>query len=120
MSGIKSVIEKEKRINLLCTLYRTSHLLGAEDLTREILTQHSDVDVIFCTNAKDTAATARVIAERNLVGMSIVGTGITEEIRYYIQKGIIFGVLDRNGYDAGYKAVEILCSSVGIRFSPTI
>lgn len=117
MSGIKSVIEKEKRINLLCTLYRTSHLLGAEDLTREILTQHPEVDVIFCTNAKDTAAAARVIVERNLVGdVIIVGTGVTAEIKYYTQKGIIFGVLDRNGYDAGYKAVEILCGSVGDSF----
>ncbi|NLH95762.1 MAG: sugar ABC transporter substrate-binding protein [Clostridiaceae bacterium] len=117
MSGITSVIEKEKKINLLCTLYRNSYLLGAEDLTREILTQHPEVDVIFCTNAKDTAAAARVIVERNLVGdVAIVGTGLTEEIRYYIQKGIIFGVLDRNGHEAGYKAVEILCANIGDSF----
>lgn len=117
MSGIKSVIESEHKINLLCTLYRSSDLLGAEDLTRSILTDHSDVDVIFCTNAKDTAAAARVIVERNLVGkVAIVGTGVTEEIQYYIKKGIIFGVLDRNGYNAGYKSVEILCDSVGDSF----
>lgn len=117
MSGIKSVIEKEKRINLLCTLYRSSDLLGAEDLTRDILNQHPDVDVIFCTNAKDTEAAARVIVERNLVGdVVIVGTGLTEEIRHYIRKGIIFGVLDRNGYDAGYKAVETLCGIMGYSF----
>ena len=117
MSGITSVIESEKKINLLCTLYRNSDLLGAEDLTRSILTQHSDVDVIFCTNAKDTAAAARVIVERNLVGkVAIVGTGITDEIEYYIRKGIIFGVLNRNGYNAGYKSVEILCESVGDSF----
>jgi len=117
MSGITSVIESEKKINLLCTLYRNSDLLGAEDLTRNILTKYSDVDVIFCTNAKDTAAAARVIVERNLVGeVVIVGTGITDEIKYYIRKGIIFGVLDRNGYNAGYKSVEILCGSVGDSF----
>jgi ribose transport system substrate-binding protein len=117
MSGIKSVIEKEKKLNLVCTLYRSSNLLGAEDLTREILTWNSEVDVIFCTNAKDTAAAARVIVERNLVGdVVIVGTGITDEIRHYIRKGIIFGVLERNGYIAGYKAVEILCGSVGDSF----
>ncbi|HEX2945244.1 MAG TPA: substrate-binding domain-containing protein [Clostridia bacterium] len=117
MSGITSVIESEKKINLLSTLYRKSDLLGAEDLTRSILTGHPDVDVIFCTNAKDTTAAAKVIVERNLVGkVVIVGTGITDEIRYYIKKGIIFGVLDRNGYNAGYKSVEVLCGSVGDSF----
>ncbi len=117
MSGITSVIESEKAIKLLCTMYRSSDLLGAEDLTRSILSQNPDVDVIFCTNAKDTAAAARVIVERNLVGdVVVVGTGITDEIRYYIKKGIIFGVLDRNGYNAGYKSVEILCGSVGDSF----
>ncbi len=117
LNGITSVIESEKKINLLCTLYKNSDLLGAEDLTRSILTQHSDVDVIFCTNAKDTAAAARVIVERNLVGeVVIVGTGITDEIKYYIKKGIIFGVMDRNGYNAGYKSVEVLCGSFGDSF----
>lgn len=117
MSGITSVIESEKKINLLCTLYRNSDLLGAEDLTREILTQHPEVDVIFCTNAKDTTAAARVLVERNLVGkVSIVGTGLTDEIKFYIKKDIVFGVMDRNGYNAGYKAVEVLCGNVGDSF----
>ncbi len=117
MSGITSIIESEKKINLLCTLYRKNDLLGAEDLTESILTGQPDVDVIFCNNAKDTVAAAHVIVERNLVGkVVIVGTGITDEIKYYIKKGIIFGVLDRNGYNAGYKSVDILCGSVGNSF----
>ncbi len=117
MSGITSIIESEKKINLLCTLPRNSDLLGAEDLTRSILTDHPGVNVIFCTNAKDTAAAAHVIIERNLVGkVVIVGTDISDEIRYYIKKGIIYGVLDRNGYNAGYKSVEVLCGSVGDSF----
>ena len=98
-------------------MYRNSDLLGAEDLTREILTQHPEVDVIFCTNAKDTTAAARVLVERNLVGkVSIVGTGLTDEIKFYIKKDIVFGVMDRNGYNAGYKAVEVLCGNVGDSF----
>jgi ribose transport system substrate-binding protein len=117
MSGITSIIKSEQKINLLCTLHRNSDLLGAEDLTRNILAEHPNVDVIFSTNAKDTEAAAHVIVERNLVGkVVIVGTDITDEIKYYIKKGIIFGVLDRNGYKAGYKSVGILCGSVGDSF----
>lgn len=105
LSGLKS----EDRINLLSTRYKDNDLLGAEDLTRSILTDTPEVDVIFCTNAKDTEAAARVIVERNLVGkIAIVGTDVTNDIIDYINKGVIFGVLDRNGYDAGYKSVEVL------------
>jgi ribose transport system substrate-binding protein len=117
LNGIKSALESEGRINLVTTKYRNSDLLGAEDLTRNILTQYPDVDVIFCTNAKDTAAAARVIVERNLVGrVVIVGTDVTREIISYIHKGIVFGVLDRNGYKAGYQSTELLCNSVGSTF----
>lgn len=117
MSGLKKVADEDRKINLLDTLYRSSDLLGAEDLTRSILTEYQDIDVIFCTNEKDTVAAARVIVERNLVGqVVIVGTDVTQEIINYINKGIIFGVIDRNGYDAGYKSVEMLINSIGETF----
>lgn len=117
MIGLKKVIDQDGRINLLDTLKRSNDLLGAEDLTRSILTQHQDVDVIFCTNEKDTIAAARVIVERNLVGrVMVVGTDVTQEIINYINKGIIYGVIDRNGYDAGYKSVEMLINSIGETF----
>lgn len=108
LSGLKS----ESRINLLSPRYRDKDLLGAEDLTRSILTDNPNVDVIFCTNAKDTIAAARVVVERYLVGkVVIVGTDVTDEIVDYVDKGIIYGVLDRNGYLAGYKSVEVLSNA---------
>lgn len=120
MNGLISVIENDGRVNLVSTQYRNSNLLGAEDLTRNILTEYDDIDVIFCTNAKDTIAATRVIIERNLVGdVHIVGTDVTEDIVNYIRKGIVFGVLDRNGYDAGYKSIEILHDNLGNSFQPS-
>lgn len=103
--------------NFTSTLYRTSDLLGAEDQIRATLSAHPDIDVIFCTNDKDTISAAHVIIERNLVGkVHIVGTGVTDEIVDYIKKGVIFGVLDRKGYDAGYSSVKILYESMGSSF----
>jgi len=117
LNGLNSALKNEPKINLATTLYRSTDLLGAEDLTRNILTQYPDIDVIFCTNAKDTEAAARVIVERNLVGqVVIVGTDVTDEIINFINKGIVFGVLDRNGYDAGYQSVKSLCDSIGSTF----
>lgn len=112
MNGLKSVL-----INIVSTLYRSNDLLGAEDLIRSILTEHPDIDVILCTNSKDTVAAAHVIVERNLVGkVDIVGTDIDDEIAGYIKKGVIFGTVDRNGYEAGYRSVKTLCDSMGETF----
>lgn len=119
MSGFKSVIDDLNNIELVDTLYRESDLLGAENLTREIITQYDDIDVIFCTNAKDTVAASRIIIERNLVGkVFVVGTDVTDEIINYLDKGIVAGVLDRNGYMAGYKSVEVLHNSLEGTFQP--
>lgn len=107
-------------INIVSTLYGTSELLGAEDQIRTTLTEHPDIDVILCTNAKDTISAVNVIRERNLVGkVFIVGTGMTEQIIDYIKKGVIFGVIDRRGYDAGYKSVKALYESMGKTFPTT-
>jgi ribose transport system substrate-binding protein len=117
LNGIGSALENAKQVHLVSTLYRSTDLLGAEDLTRDILTKYPDIDVIFCTNAKDTEAAARVIIERNLVGrVVIVGTDVTDEIISYINKGIVFGVLDRKGSKAGYASVQTLCESIGSQF----
>ena len=37
----------------------------------------------------------------------------------YIKKGVIFGVLDRNGYNAGYQSVRVLYESMGDTFKST-
>lgn len=117
LNGLRSEVDKDLNINLMTTLYRNSNLLGAEDLTRNILTQYQDINVIFCTNEKDSVAAARVIVERNLVGkVFVVATDVTTEITNYIDKGIIYGVLDRNGYEAGHKSVEMLIDNIGETF----
>jgi ABC-type sugar transport system substrate-binding protein len=36
---------------------------------------------------------------------------VTNEIVNYINKGVVFGVLDRNGYVAGYESVIVLKNS---------
>ncbi len=112
MNGLKSVL-----INIVSQLYRSNDLLGAEDLIRSILTEHPDIDVLLCTNSKDTVAAAHVIVERNLVGkVKIVGTDINDEIAYYIEKGVVEGTVDRDGYEAGYRSVATLYDSMGDTF----
>jgi len=118
LNGLNSAAaQTEREINFVTTLYRQSELLGAEDLTRDILNEYKDIDVIFCTNAKDTLAAAKVLVERNLVGeVFIVGTNVNAEIKSMIEKGIVYGVLNRNGYKAGERSVEALANIIEGQF----
>lgn len=117
--NIMSGLGKES-INIVSTLYGTSELLGAEDQIRTTLTEHPDIDVILCTNAKDTISAVNVVRERNLFGkVFIVGTGMSDQIIDYIKKGVIYGVIDKRGYEAGYQSVKTLFESMGRTFTNT-
>lgn len=117
--GLNSVVNNGYTLNIVTTLYRSSDLLGAEDLTRDILNGYKDIDVILYTNAKDTISASRVLVERNLVGeVAIVGMSINEEIKSLVDKGVIFGILDRNGYEAGYRSVQALINNIEDEFQP--
>lgn len=90
-----------------------SKLLGAEDITLSILKDNPEVNVIFCMNAKDTIAAAQAVVDRYKVGsVFIVGTDVNDEILGYIDKGIIYGVIDRNGYLIGQSSVEALINQI--------
>ncbi|MBN2852959.1 MAG: substrate-binding domain-containing protein [Clostridia bacterium] len=90
-----------------------SKLLGAEDITLNILKENPEVNVIFCMNAKDTIAAAQAVVDRYRVGsVFIVGTDVNDEILDYIDKGIIYGVIDRNGYLIGQSSIEALINQI--------
>ncbi|MBN2880190.1 MAG: substrate-binding domain-containing protein [Clostridia bacterium] len=111
MTGLQTYIQEHSNMNLLVTKNCDSELLGSEDIVRDILTEYEDVTAIFCTSTMDTEAAARVVVERNLVGqVKIIGTGITESIIASIEKGVVFGTIDKNGYQAGKSSVEFLCN----------
>ena len=110
MNGMKNVIEKQKNMSLIVTRDSESDFLGAEETVREILNEYNQVNAIFCTSANDTEAAARIVVERNLVGkVKIIGTGVTTKIIEYIEKGVVYGTIDKNGYQAGERSVELLC-----------
>ncbi|MEX1377388.1 MAG: substrate-binding domain-containing protein [Eubacteriales bacterium] len=111
MNSMKNIIEKQSNMSLIVTRNSESELLGAEETVREILNEYSQVNAIFCTSANDTEAAARIVVEKNLVGkVKIIGTGVTASIISYIEKGVVLGTIDKNGYQAGLSSVELLCN----------
>lgn len=88
-------------------------LFSAEEVTRQILYDHPEVDTIICTSVKDTISAAQIIVDLNKVGqVTIIGYGDSPEILRYIEKGVIYGTVAANPYKMGY---ESICSLIELK-----
>ena len=97
-------------------------LIGAVDVIQSILTDYPEVNAIFCMTPEDTLAAAQAIVDRNLVGdVVVIGTDLSDTpiVRRYIERSIIYGYIERNPYDAGFKSVSVLAGVLRGEFNPT-
>jgi len=98
------------------------HLIGAVDVIHSILSEHPDVNVIFCMTSEDTLAAAQAIVDRNRVGdIIVVGTDLSDTpiVRRYIERDIIYGYIERNPYEAGFQSIVVLAGVLRGEFKPT-
>lgn len=107
ISGITGKIQTINNMRLVTVEKTSSTIVGAEDVTQQIMRDYPEVNVIFCMNSKDTIAAAQAVVDRNKVGsVRIIGTDVTTEILDFIDKGIIYGVIDRNAYEIGRLSID--------------
>jgi len=98
------------------------HLIGAVDVIQAILTDYPEVNAIFCMTPEDTLAAAQAVVDRNLVGdIVVIGTDLSDTpiVRRYIERSIIYGYIERNPFDAGFKSVSVLAGVLRGEFNPT-
>lgn len=88
-------------------------LFSAEEVTRQILYNHPEIDTIVYTSAKDSISAAQIIVDLNKVGLvTIIAYGDVPEILRYIEKGVIYGTVTANPYEMGY---ESICSLIELK-----
>lgn len=105
LDGLEGYINPEK------VLFKTSQptLLSAEGLVSELFAENQGITAIVCTNETDTIGVAQVVVDLNRVGKTvIIGTGFTEEIAEYIDKGIVYGTVHRNPIEMGTNVISTL------------
>lgn len=82
-------------------------ILGASDITKEIIRDYPRINAIFCTSAINTLGVAQVIIDLNRVGkIKIIGYGDDQEILRYIEKGVIDYSLVSDNESIGYQSIE--------------
>lgn len=86
-------------------------LFEADLITRKVLNEHPEVNLIICTDEKRTPGVAQVIVENNAVGdIQIIGFGNMDQTMQYIEKGVIYGTICADGFEIGNAIVRTIKS----------
>lgn len=106
-SGIREGLKHYPNINIKKIDTSKTGILGAGDITREIIRDFPSVNVIFSTNPTNTLGVTQAVIDMNKVGrVKIVGFGDDQEILTYIEKGIIDYSLVSDTKSIGYQCIE--------------
>lgn len=109
LQGFNAVISSYPEIKILATEISEPGILGANNVTQDIINNYPNVNTIVCASGKDTIGAAKVIVDFNRVGdISIIGYDSTPEILSYIDKGIIYGTIIPDGLSIGSTSLNAL------------
>jgi ribose transport system substrate-binding protein len=82
-------------------------ILSGEAVAESMLRDHPGLNAILCSSARDTVGAAQVLIDLNEVGkVLIVGADETQDIRRYIDKGVISASIVRDSKMIGEEAVK--------------
>jgi ribose transport system substrate-binding protein len=109
LDGFNNGIKNYKNIKVETVEISDNGILGANDVTQEILNSHPEVNAIVCTSSKDAIGAAQLVVDFNRVGdVTIIGYDSTPEILSYIQKGVIYGTIVPGAYKIGCDSIRTL------------
>jgi ribose transport system substrate-binding protein len=81
-------------------------MLSGEAVAESMLSAHPDINAMLCSSAQDTVGVVQVLLDLNKVGaVLVVGADETEDIRRYIDKGVVLASIVRDSNKIGKEAV---------------
>ncbi len=82
-------------------------ILSGGAVAESMLRDHPALNAILCSSARDTVGAAQVLIDLNKVGkVIIVGADETQDIRRYIDKGVVTASIVRDSKRIGEEAVK--------------
>jgi ribose transport system substrate-binding protein len=110
LQGIMDVFSKHTGISVQAVYTLSAGMFETEKLMSKILAQNPKIDLIVCTDERNTPSVAQVIVDANRVGdISIVGYGaMPQTLKYIGGRGVIYGTVCPDAYNIGYDTVAQL------------
>lgn len=108
ISGITDTVNVSPKIKLQTIQYNYDNFVSLEDTIQNEIIHIPDLDVIICTNEKDTTLVAQRLIDLNKVNYKIIGYGDTPEILRYVENGVVYGTVSASHEQMGYDAIKAL------------
>ena len=120
MSGFFDFLKKQPNMEIVKVYTSAMGVISSEEITQDIISNHPEINAILTLSTSDTLGSARLIVDRNRVGkIKLVGTGSSDKIKDYIDKGIIHSTIESDGYSMGYMSVESMVNINKGYYTPT-
>lgn len=110
LQGIMDVFSKHAGISVQAVYTLSAGMFETEKLMSKILAQNPKIDLIVCTDERNTPSIAQIIVDADRVGdVSIVGYGaMPQTLKYIGGRGVIYGTVCPDAYNIGYDTVSQL------------
>jgi ribose transport system substrate-binding protein len=106
--GVAAAIKTDSGALIVAVGEAEPGILSGEAVAESMLRSHPALNAILCSSAQETVGAAQVIIDMNQVGnVLIVGADETEDIKRYIDKGVIAASLVRDSKGIGQEAVKV-------------
>lgn len=103
--GAADTIAKYADMQIVATEYDMDSVDLAYDLTKQILSEHPDLDGIVCCNMSNPVGAARAITETASDAV-IVGMDHDEEALRYLRDGVIYCLGVQDCYSIGFDTIQ--------------
>lgn len=107
--GMSDAFKNYPNMKFVVTQVTEGGVFDADKVTKDILNNHPEVNLIVATNELDTLGIAKVLVDNNRVGNpNVVGYGALPDTMRYIKSGVIYGTVVSDPYKIGYDSIKAL------------
>jgi ribose transport system substrate-binding protein len=119
IEGFLDQIEADGRLSVVGIRYADSDFKMAMEETKKLLSEHPSLGGIFSTSAvMGLGVIEECKAEFLSYSIDIVAVDTQDDALSAVKNGMLQGLVTQDGYEAGYKAVETVVSSLSGRTVP--
>ncbi len=112
--GFRVNIRNHTQLQLVEDAYcvQDSSMSGGQEMMRELLAQHPEVQGVFCTNAMMLIGAAQECRAEGRRDVRLIGVDTQTDALSLLQEGEVVAMISQNGYEIGRRTIEVIADAL--------